>query len=214
MKESVETLRYFDNIMKDCKKLFLKKNRDYGPSWLVLRWESLIDQIWIKTKRIRKLEQTSDKKLIPEGRDVEYIGIINYSIIGLIRLWYKDELPNPDEIVNKGKIIEIDEEKLSRFYDNIVNEVRNLLIKKNHDYGEAWRDMKITSITDQIFVRLFRCKKILENGKLEVSEGLEAQFSDIINYALFALIKLQIKEKKNETITVFDTFKSKPKENR
>jgi len=214
MKESVETLKYFDNIMKDCKKLFLKKNRDYGPSWLVLRWESLIDQIWIKTKRIRKLEQTSDKKLIPEGRDVEYIGIINYSIIGLIRLWYKDELPNPDEIVNKGKIIEIDEEKLSRFYDNIVNEVRNLLIKKNHDYGEAWRDMKITSITDQIFVRLFRCKKILENGKLEVSEGLEAQFSDIINYALFALIKLQIKEKKNETITVFDTFKSKPKENR
>ncbi len=146
--------------------------------WLVLRWESLIGQIWIKTKRIRRLEET-DKKLIPEGRDVEYMGIINYSIIALIRLWYKDELPNPNEIVSKSKIVEIDEGKLSRFYDNVVKKVKDLLIKKNHDYGEAWRDMKITSITDQIFVKLFRCKKILENGKLEVSEGLEAQFSDL-----------------------------------
>lgn len=191
MRNTSTTLENFDKTMSFCKELFLKKLKDYGPTWIILRWDSLVDQIWIKAKRIRTLEELEDKKLIPEGRETEYVGIIIYSIIALMKLWYKDKLPNPEEIMNKGDIIEIDEKSISDLYDKVVSRVRELLIKKNHDYGEAWREMKVSSITDQILIKLFRIKNILEiDRKLQVSEDLDAQFSDAINYAVFALIKL------------------------
>lgn len=142
MKNSSNTLDFFDEITGICKDLFLKKMKDYGPTWAIFRWESLADQIWIKAKRVRTLEELEDKKLIPEGRDIEYIGIINYSLIALIKLWYREEIPNLEEIINKGEFAEIDERKVSDLYDKVIERVRELMIKKNHDYGEAWREMK------------------------------------------------------------------------
>ncbi|CAG0962293.1 MAG: hypothetical protein MPEBLZ_03993 [Candidatus Methanoperedens nitroreducens] len=192
MKNSSNTLDFFDEITGICKDLFLKKMKDYGPTWAIFRWESLADQIWIKAKRVRTLEELEDKKLIPEGRDIEYIGIINYSLIALIKLWYREEIPNLEEIINKGEFAEIDERKVSDLYDKVIERVRELMIKKNHDYGEAWREMKVSSITDQILIKLYRIRNILKlDRKLQASEDLDAQFSDIINYCVFALIKMR-----------------------
>lgn len=197
MTETTNTLKYYDEITNSCKELFLKKMSDYGPTWILLRWGSLVDQIWIKAKRIRTLEELDDIKLIPEGRDVEYVGIINYSLIALIKLWHEDQIPAVQEIIKSGDLIEIDENKMSDIYDEVTRRVKELLVKKNHDYGEAWREMSIASITDQILIKLFRIKNILKiDRKLQVSEDLDAQFSDIINYCVFALIKLN-KENSN-----------------
>ncbi|AKB45945.1 hypothetical protein MSKOL_0168 [Methanosarcina sp. Kolksee] len=182
----------FDTIIASCKELFLKKMSDYGTSWILFRLESLFDQLWIKAKRIRTLEELKDQKLIPEGRESEYVGIINYSLMALMKICYDQQLPNPEKVLSNGEMPEIAQEKMSQLYDEITSRIRILFIKKNHDYGQAWRDMEICSITDQILVRILRIKTILKNDRnLMASEDLDAQLMDIINYAIFALIKYE-----------------------
>ena len=188
----IDTLNYFDAILSISKDVFLEKLKDYGPSWLILRWNSLVDQIWIKAKRIRNLEENNENMLIPESRDVEYIGIINYSVVALMKLWFKEALPEAEFLLSdKFEMEKINISSIEKMYDEVVKKVRDLLIKKNHDYGEAWKDMEISSITDQILVKLLRIKRIIAlNRETKVSENIDAHFSDIINYCVFALIKL------------------------
>ena len=187
-----ELLYKFDKIFDYCFNLFKSKNGDYGPTWLLYRYESLNDEIWRKAKRIRTLEEHSDKACIPEGRDVEYIGIINYCIMFLIRLQEVKGIPSADKIIDEASNIEnIDEHILYDAYQNNVSEIKSLLVKKNTDYGDAWKSMSIVSMTDQVIIRVYRIKKILlNNGCCAVSEGIAAQLNDIINYCIFALIKM------------------------
>jgi diadenosine tetraphosphate (Ap4A) HIT family hydrolase len=192
MEKTSHTLRCFDKVMTSCGELFQQKLEDYGLSWGFLRWESLVDQMWIKAKRIRTLEEIGDANLIPEGRDAEYVGIINYSIIALMKLWYEKELPSAKEMLEKERVGDAAKEKVSDLFETVTNRIRELLTRKNHDYGEAWQEIDITSITDQILVKLARTKNILRQGRqLKVSEDLDAQFSDIVNYAVFALAKIE-----------------------
>lgn len=169
----------YDQIIQGCKDLFIKKTIDYGTAWRILRLPSITDQIFIKAQRIRTIE---DKKVskVDEGIVPEYIGIINYCIIALIQL----ELKSDDEL-------ELAAEKVSRLFDDKVNEIKTLMLNKNHDYGEAWRDMRIGSLTDLILMKLMRVKQIEDNeGNTLVSEGIAANYQDIVNYSVFALIKL------------------------
>ena len=195
-------LEYYDNITANCFELFVNKNQDYGPTWLLYRLSSINDEIWRKVKRIRTLEENNDQASIPEGRDVEYVGIINYSIMFLIRL-NDSGLPASDDIVNDISTMEkIDKQYLYDAYRNNIDTVRDLLSKKNHDYGNAWQSMSIKSLTDQVIIRTFRIRKILENkGKCVASEGITAQLHDIINYSVFALIKMESRRRHNGEIT-------------
>ncbi|HLQ98840.1 MAG TPA: DUF1599 domain-containing protein [Sphingobacterium sp.] len=173
------TLQEYNKVISICKALFLKKAHDYGTSWRIMRPSSITDQIFIKAQRIRTLESVSQSKVadsIPE----EYIGIINYCIIAMIQLG----------LYEKEKInLEIDQ--VEKEYDSKVQITRDLMLDKNHDYGEAWRDMRISSLTDLILTKLHRVKQIEDNqGETLVSEGLEANYQDMLNYAVFALIKL------------------------
>ncbi len=165
--------------MKNCKSLFNKKMQDYGSAWRILRIPSLTDQIFIKAQRIRGL-QTNINRKVDEGEIPEFIGIINYSIIALIQI----ELgvsENPDLNL---------EEALTN-YELQEKKIFELMLAKNHDYGEAWRDMRVSSLTDLILQKLMRVKQIEANsGKTIVSEGIEANYHDIANYAVFALIHL------------------------
>lgn len=182
----------FDKIFDYCFNLFKSKNFDYGPTWLLYRYMSLNDEIWRKAKRIRTLEEHNDRACIPEGRDIEYIGIINYCIMFLIRLENIKGIPSVDEITNETLDIEnINDDILYDAYQNNVSIIKELLIKKNTDYGNAWENMSIISMTDQVIVRVYRIRKILSNnGRCSVSEGIIAQLYDIINYCIFALIKM------------------------
>lgn len=182
----------FDRIFDYCFDLFKKKNKDYGPTWLLYRYQSLNDEIWRKAKRIRTLEEHNDKACIPEGRDVEYIGIINYCIMFLIRLENIDGIPSIDDVTSLTfEFDSIDENKLYGAYENNISIIKELLIKKNTDYGDAWKSMSNVSMTDQVIIRVYRIRKILSNdGKCFVSEGMNAQLHDIINYCVFALIKM------------------------
>lgn len=182
-----KTEELFDKIMMDCKQTFQTKTKDYGASWLLFRLSSLTDQILIKAKRIRTLETKEAK--VDEGIDSEYKGIINYCIMALTTLWHKNEIPESEKILQDEKI-DIDPEKMNSFYDNAVSKVRELLIKKNHDYGEAWKNMRLSSINDELLVRTFRIRHIDKNGNLISSEGLDAQYSDILIFCIFALIHL------------------------
>jgi hypothetical protein len=187
-------IEQYNVLIKQCRGIFEEKMNDYGPTWLVFRWDSLVDQIWIKAKRIRTLEENEDKSLVPEGREEEYMGIINYSIIALVKIYHKDKIPDSSEVIETADLTFINEELILGFYDSIAEKIRILLEKKNHDYGDAWKQMSIYSITDQIFVKLLRIKNILKNNhKLKISEDIDAQFSDIINYSIFGLIKLDKK---------------------
>ncbi len=185
-------LQKFDKIFDYCFDLFKSKNHDYGPTWLLYRYMSLNDEIWRKAKRIRTLEEHDDKACIPEGRDVEYIGIINYCIMFLIRLENIDGIPSVSEIVDDiSDFGNIDENILYNAYQKHMNAIKELLIRKNTDYGNAWQSMSIVSMTDQVIIRVYRIKKILANdGKCTVSEGIASQLNDIINYCIFALIKM------------------------
>ena len=171
------TENQFDSIINNCLEIFSKKMKDYGSAWRILRLPSLTDQIYIKAQRIRGL-QTNKTKKIDEGQVSEFIGIINYSIMSLIQieLGVVDE-PDMDidfAVVNYKKQIEI---------------VKSLMKDKNHDYGEAWRDMRISSLTDLIIQKLLRVKQIEDNdGETLISEGVDANYQDIINYSVFALI--------------------------
>ena len=187
-----ELLYKFDKIFDYCFNLFKSKNSDYGPTWLLYRYRSLNDEIWRKAKRIRTLEEHNDNACIPEGRDVEYIGIINYCIMFLIRLQDIKGIPSVGEITEKASDFDnIDAEVLYAAYKENVSRIKDLLVKKNTDYGDAWKSMSIVSMTDQVIIRVYRIRKILSNnGVCLVSEGIASQLNDIINYCIFALIKM------------------------
>ena len=174
------TLQQYDSAFAACRNLFIKKTKDYGTSWRILRARSITDQIYIKAKRIRTIDEAGEQK-IGDSIESEFVGCVNYGIIGLIQL----ELE-----AKKETNIELGETTATTLYDVQQAAIRNLFIAKNHDYGEAWRDMRISSYTDLILSKLHRIKQIEENkGKTIVSEGIDANYMDIVNYAIFALIK-------------------------
>ena len=178
-KKILSTQPQYHNVMKNCKSLFNKKMQDYGSAWRILRIPSLTDQIFIKAQRIRGL-QTNINRKVDEGEIPEFIGIINYSIIALIQIELGVSV-NPDLNL---------EEALTN-YELQEKKIFELMLAKNHDYGEAWRDMRVSSLTDLILQKLMRVKQIEANsGKTIVSEGIEANYHDIANYAVFALIHL------------------------
>ncbi len=171
------TSRQYDEVTAKCRALFINKMSDYGSAWRILRLPSLTDQIFIKAQRIRQLQKNSIRK-VDEGEISEFIGIINYSIMALIQLQH-GVADQPD----------MDVEQATKLYDKNVAETKELMENKNHDYGEAWRDMRISSLTDLILQKLLRVKQIEDNkGKTLVSEGIDANYQDMINYAIFALI--------------------------
>ncbi|UII78683.1 DUF1599 domain-containing protein [Flagellimonas sp. CMM7] len=177
-----QTSQQYDAVINTCRELFLKKTQDYGTAWRILRLPSLTDQIFIKAQRIRSLQENAVRK-VDEGEQSEFIGIINYSIMALIQL-EKGIAEQPD----------LDAEEAIRLYDKEVSTTKSLMENKNHDYGEAWRDIRVSSLTDLILQKLLRVKQIEDNaGATLVSEGIDANYQDIINYAVFALIHLSEK---------------------
>ena len=187
-----QLLNTFDKILNYCFRLFKSKNSAYGPTWLLYRFQSLNDEIWRKAKRIRTLEEHDDRACIPEGRDIEYVGIINYCIMFLIKLETSVGIPSLDDVTENLKLLdEIDESIIYNAYQAQMKIVKHILIKKNTDYGDACIRMSIMTMTDQVIIRVYRIRKILmNNGKCAVSEGISAQLHDIINYCVFALIKM------------------------
>ena len=174
------TLNHYDNIIADCKSLFKKKLVDYGSAWRILRLPSLTDQIFIKAQRTRSIQLNEIQK-VDEGQADEFIGIVNYSIMALIQI-EKGHSEMPD----------LDNDECIVLYDKMSENTRSLMLNKNHDYGEAWREMRVSSLTDLILQKLLRIKQIDKNrGNTLVSEGIDANFADIVNYAVFALIHLQ-----------------------
>ena len=175
----LSTQLQYQSVMKNCKSLFNKKMQDYGSSWRIMRLTSLTDQIFIKAQRIRGL-QTKITRKVDEGEIPEFIGIINYSIMALIQIKLGVS-ENPD----------LDLDEALNYYETQEKIIFELMLAKNHDYGEAWRDMRVSSLTDLILQKLMRVKQIEANsGKTIVSEGIEANYHDIVNYAVFALIHL------------------------
>ncbi len=171
-----DTSAQFDRVIEACKNIFLKKTKDYGTSWRVLRTVSVVDQIFIKALRIRNIQEKKQQR-IADDITTEFKGIINYAIIGLIQLQLQP------------KIEDLAAEVVSQWYSEKVAEIKTLMLNKNHDYGEAWRDMSQESFADLILVKLMRIKQILQNdGKTIMSEGIDANYQDIVNYAVFALI--------------------------
>lgn len=176
------TAAEYDAVIKNCKGLFMKKTRDYGTAWRILRIESITDQIFIKAQRIRTLEEKKISK-VDEDITSEYISIVNYCIIAMMQLDCGPDAPT-----------ELSVEQVSAMFDEKANETRELMFAKNHDYGEAWRDMRISSLTDLILMKLLRVKQIEDNkGQTLASEGVKANYQDMLNYAVFALIKLGVK---------------------
>jgi len=174
------TSKQFDEVVDKCKNLFINKMNDYGTSWRILRPTSLTDQVYIKASRIRSIE-IKKINMVSDGVDSEYIGIINYSIMAIIQLKFSSDTPLSNE-----NIIDI--------YTTEINNTKELMMNKNHDYDEVWREMRISSLTDIILQKLLRIKQIEDNdGKVKVSEGLEANYQDIINYSIFVLIRLSEK---------------------
>ena len=179
--EKPNTGQQFAAIKEVCRDIFVKKLKDYGTSWRIMRPKSITDQIYIKANRIRTIEQTGTA-LVNEGFEPEFIGIVNYGIIGLIQL----EL---------GVGEEIDVEEATMLYDKLIMQTTDLMLAKNHDYGEAWRLMRVSSYTDIILQKILRTKQIEDNeGKTIISEGIDANYMDMINYSIFALIKLKYGE--------------------
>ena len=182
-----KTSQQFDSVIKQCKDIFVKKMLDYGSAWRVMRTPSIVDQIFIKTQRIRTIDDKGTQK-IKEDIGSDYIGIVNYSIIGLIQL----ELQNDTRL-------DISVEEAGKLFDKIAAQAKGLMENKNHDYGEAWRDMRIGSFADLILMKLLRVRQIEDHkGKTLISEGIDANYLDTINYAVLALIKLS--EKENQTV--------------
>jgi hypothetical protein len=174
-----QTLEQYDEALAKCRDIFLKKTKDYGTAWRILRPKSLTDQIFIKAQRIRTIEETGENKV---GEDIssEYIGIVNYCIMAQLQL----EMGISDET-------ELAFDRAESLYDAKAKETRALMIMKNTDYGEAWRDMRVSSLTDLILMKILRTRQIEDNdGKTLISEGLDANYMDMMNYALFALIRL------------------------
>jgi hypothetical protein len=174
-----DTSKQYDAVVAKCRALFINKMSDYGSAWRILRLPSLTDQIFIKAQRIRSLQENAVRK-VDEGEVSEFIGIINYCIMALIQL-EKGVVEQPD----------MDTEEATKLYDEKITLTKELMMNKNHDYGEAWRDMRVSSLSDLILQKLLRVKQIEDNsGKTIVSEGIDANYQDMINYAVFAMIHL------------------------
>lgn len=175
-----KTIDSYQAIVAKCRSLFHKKTTDYGTAWRILRLPSITDQIFIKAQRIRSIQEKG-KQLVEEDITSEFIGIINYCVIALIQMDLTDADP-----------FELPPEKVMKAYDEKVKHTIELFQRKNHDYGEAWRDMRISSITDIILMKLLRVKQIEDNkGKTLASEGVDANYQDMINYSVFCLIKME-----------------------
>ncbi|MCX6187439.1 MAG: DUF1599 domain-containing protein [Bacteroidetes bacterium] len=175
-----KTSTQFDTAIKTCREVFIKKHKDYGTSWRIMRVSSILDQIFIKATRIRTIEENGMMK-VDEGIEPEYMGIINYCVMGLIQIELKAETE-----------IELSEEKVSSLYDKYIVECKALMQEKNHDYGEVWRNMQVSTFTDMLLMRIHRMRQILENdGKTIMSEGIDSNLMDMINYSVFALIRLK-----------------------
>jgi Nucleotide modification associated domain 1 len=175
------TAAEYDTVIRICKDLFVKKTNDYGTAWRILRISSITDQIFIKAQRIRTLEEKKISK-VNDSITSEYIGIVNYCLIAMMQLDLQDE-----------KRTELPLKEVEDLFDKKMNETKELMFAKNHDYGEAWRDMRISSLTDLILMKLLRVKQIEDNaGQTLASEGVKANYQDMLNYSVFALIKLAI----------------------
>lgn len=183
-----DTAQEYDIVIDSCRDIFLKKMQDYGTAWRILRPTSITDQIFIKANRIRSIEEKGICK-VDEGITPEFMGIINYSIMGLIQ-----------QELGTGEDAREEQEKITRLYDHYFQKSRALMLDKNHDYGEAWRNMRISSYTDLILMKINRTKQIEDHqGNTLISEGIDANYYDMINYAVFALIRLTIENNCNET---------------
>ena len=168
---------HYDKVITGCKQVFLKKTADYGTSWRVYRTISIADQIYIKARRIRTIQEKKEQR-IGDGIKSEFEGILNYSVIGLIQLDLKDDEAEQLAVIQVEKL-----------YDAQIETARKLMLDKNHDYGEAWREMSQESFVDLILAKLLRIKQIISNeGITVISEGIDANFYDILNYAVFALV--------------------------
>lgn len=171
------TSKQYDEVIERCTDIFSKKTKDYGTAWRILRVSSLTDQIFIKANRIRTIQETGVNKV---GEDItdEFIGIINYCIMALVQLELTED-----------KRMELPVEETVQFYEKYAQEAKALMENKNHDYGEAWRDMRVSSLTDLILMKLLRVKQIEDNqGETLISEGIDANYYDMINYGVFAMI--------------------------
>lgn len=176
----METNLQYDQAIASCRDIFIKKTKDYGTAWRVLRTISVVDQIFIKALRIRTIQDKKTQK-VEDGIPSEFKGIANYAVIGLIQL-----------ALNKPVVEEIPVDRVEALYDEYVTFAKNTMLDKNHDYGEAWRDMSQESFADLILVKLLRIKQILQNdGQTLISEGIDANYVDILNYSIFALILIQ-----------------------
>lgn len=173
------TLHQYNAVVARCKDLYVKKAADYGTSWRVLRSISIVDQIYIKAWRIRQIQET-ESQLVDDSIESEFVAIVNYGIIALIQYFLLNDAP-----------IDLSADMAKEYYEQRAEEVKQLMLKKNHDYGEAWRAMSQASFVDLILVKLLRIRQIIANdGAVKVSEGADANFADIINYAIFALIMM------------------------
>ncbi len=180
MRAKANTSEQYDTEIAVCRELFFKKMKDYGTAWRILRHSSITDQLYIKAQRIRSIQEKGISK-VDESINAEFIGIVNYAAIGLIQL----ELGVSSES-------HTDESTTLFLYDKYIKQAKDLMSNKNHDYGEAWRDMRISSITDLILMKILRTKQIEDNqGQTMVSEGIDANYLDMINYAIFALILIR-----------------------
>ncbi len=174
----------YTNVINVCRDIFSKKTKDYGTAWRILRPSSLTDQIFIKAQRIRTIQETGENKV---GEDIEgeFVAIVNYCVMAIIQIKEADL-----------KDLELSEDMANSLYTKYVDEAHELMMKKNHDYGEAWRDMRVSSLTDLILMKILRVKQIEDNkGATLISEGIDANFFDMLNYAVFALIHLNNQKK-------------------
>lgn len=177
LKYMTETNRQYDEVINSCREIFLSKTKDYGTAWRVLRTISIVDQLYIKAQRIRTIQEKKEQK-VGDDIPVEFRGIVNYAVIGLIQLALPEDAPE-----------EMSVEEVSALYNTQIGVAKKLMQDKNHDYGEAWRSMSQEGLADLILMKLQRIRQILNNeGRTIMSEGIDANYLDIINYAVFALI--------------------------
>lgn len=175
----MDTIQQYDNAVQSAREIFLNKTKDYGTSWRVLRTISIVDQIYIKAKRIRTIQETGSRKIADDILS-EFKGILNYGVVGLMQL-----------ALQTDAVQDLDVATVQTLYNDVIEKARTLMLHKNHDYGEAWREMSQESFTDLILSKLLRIRQILANkGQTIISEGIDANYFDIINYAIFALIQI------------------------
>lgn len=177
----IQTSEQYQHIVQGCREIFLKKTTDYGTSWRIARASSLTDQIFIKANRIRTIQETKENK-VGESIEGEFGAMVNYCIMAIIQLR-----------ANDGFGLELNPDEALSLYNQVADEAFELMERKNHDYGEAWRDMRVSSLTDMILIKLLRIKQIEDNGGQTIaSEGIESNYFDILNYSIFALIHLTL----------------------